>query len=77
MRVMPNGRLTAHRSLLAIDLFAGCGGLTTGLRKAGFKVVAAVEIEVSLQAYEQQTKDGKHYATSARFSVARKLINIQ
>jgi hypothetical protein len=23
--------------------------------------VAAVEIEVSLQAYEQQTKDGKHY----------------
>ncbi len=39
--------------------------------------VAAVEIEVSLQAYEQQTKDGKHYATSARFSVAMKLINIQ
>lgn len=26
--------------------------------------VAAVEIEVSLQAYEQQTKDGKHIITT-------------
>lgn len=45
-------------SYTAVDLFCGCGGMTEGLRQAGFHVLAGIEIDDNAaSAYEMNHKD--------------------
>lgn len=57
----------ASKRLTAIDLFSGVGGLTLGLRNAGFDVVAAVEIDsLAAEAYKANHGDVRLFTADIR-----------
>jgi DNA (cytosine-5)-methyltransferase 1 len=65
-------------ALKAVDLFSGCGGLTLGLRQAGFKVIGAVDNDpLSIETYKANHPEVEVWSRDIRdlgvSSVKRKL----
>lgn len=49
--------MQGNSKFTALDLFCGCGGLSTGLRQAGFQVVAALDVDpLALDTYRRNHK---------------------
>jgi DNA (cytosine-5)-methyltransferase 1 len=60
---------------IAIDLFSGCGGLTQGLRDAGFTVGAAVELEaLAAETYAANHPEVKLFPTDIRSVSASEIM---
>ncbi len=65
-----------NRKLKAIDLFSGCGGLTEGLKNAGFEVVAAVDLEpTAVETYKLNHKSVKVWDRDIRSLSAAEVMS--
>ncbi len=62
-----NNKLGHSLKPIAIDLFSGCGGMTLGLRQAGFKVIGAIDIDsLSVETYRRNHTGVKVWETDIR-----------
>lgn len=51
----------------AVDLFCGCGGLTVGLKRAGFQILGAVDIDpLSVETYKANHRDVRVWEADIR-----------
>ena len=56
-----------HPKPIAFDLFSGCGGMTLGLKQAGFKVIGAVDNDpISVETYRKNHKGVKVWEIDIR-----------
>jgi len=63
-----------YRKPIAVDLFSGCGGLTLGLKQAGFRVAAAVEIDdLAVESYKANHPGVRIWHTDIRKLPAAKV----
>lgn len=57
----------SKRAYFAVDLFCGGGGLTQGLKEAGFEVVAGVELDpIAATTYQANHPTAKLFAKDIR-----------
>ena len=66
-----------RKKLNAVDLFSGCGGLSEGLRQAGFKVVAGVEVDqYAAKTYRINHPEATLFESDIRELDTTKILNI-
>ena len=61
---------------VAIDLFSGCGGLTTGLRDAGFSLLLSAEVRAEARETYRANHPGIIISTDVRLIDGNKLLKL-
>jgi DNA (cytosine-5)-methyltransferase 1 len=65
-----------HNQYAAIDVFSGCGGMTEGLRGAGFKVLAGIEIDAAASiTYQLNHPDTFLFSKDIRLLQTQEILN--
>lgn len=60
--IMNQNKTGTQHNYTALDLFCGCGGMSWGLQKKGFKVLAGFDTwEIALKTYQHNHQDAKIY----------------
>lgn len=66
-----------HKSIQAIDLFCGAGGLTFGLRKAGIKVIAGFDFDAEcLYPFEFNNPGSRFFHRDLAIASSNEIANL-
>ena len=67
----------SRQNYTAIDLFSGCGGLSEGLRQAGFNIIAGVEVDKNAaKAYRMNHTDTVLFEDDIRKLNTKKIVQL-